>query len=282
MTVTIIGILAAMSFGALQMAREAARETATKSTIAKLNNVVMRRYESYATRRVPIRIPPGMLPRLAAEIRLAAIRDLMRMEMPERYNDIISDPTPLPYLPIGSNQLPEPALHRLYRDRYNNTPQNPDPTKSPAHAECLYMLISIGSPEAMEQFNQSEIADTDGYGGPEFVDGWGKPIYFLRWAPGCSLYSDIQPAEPINSHDPFDTRNVDSAGYKLIPLIFSFGRDGVANVNVGHRVNFFDSTTSLAPTSICGFGLYQNNGAPEPAGSTGAFGNITNHHIEQR
>ena len=29
-TVTIIGILAAMSFGALQMAREAARETATK------------------------------------------------------------------------------------------------------------------------------------------------------------------------------------------------------------------------------------------------------------
>ena len=46
------------------------------------------------------------------------------------------------------------------------------------------MIVSMGSPEAMEQFSQSEIGDTDHNGYPEFLDGWGKPIFFLRWAPG--------------------------------------------------------------------------------------------------
>ena len=75
-------------------------------------------------------------------------------------------------------------------------------------AEMLYMIVSMGSPEAMEQFNQSEIGDTDGNGWPEFLDGWGRPIFFLRWAPGFSPYSDIQTmADPIkHDHDPFDPR----------------------------------------------------------------------------
>ena len=58
-TITIIGILAAMTLGALQASRQAGREYATKATIAKLNNIIMQRYESYLTRRVPISTTAG-------------------------------------------------------------------------------------------------------------------------------------------------------------------------------------------------------------------------------
>lgn len=277
--VTIIGILASMAFGALQLARQSAHEHATKATIAKLNNIILRRLDSYKTRRVPIRIPPGTPPRQAAEIRLAALRDLMRMEMPERWNDVSDAPG---LLPIIGTPLEEPALFQLYRAKYSgpNQPKNPD---NLSHAKCLFMLVSLGSPEAMEQFHQSEIAVDPDDGWQYFVDGWGKPIYFLRWAPGCSLYSDIQLANPTTNHDPYDTRRVDAAGFHLVPLIYSFGREGNANVNVGSDVHFRDPNTSPnVPTTICGLSQYQANGEPDPAGSTGAMDNITNHHIEQR
>ncbi len=282
--VTIIGILSAMAFGALQMARETAREMATKATIAKLNNVIMRRYESYRTRRVPIRIPTVATPRQAAEIRLAAIRDLMRMEMPERWNDVSDAPGILPHLVVP---LSQPALHLLYQAKYTSTPN-----ENYSHAKCLFMIISMGSPEAMEQFHQSEIAtDTDGW--QYFVDGWGRPIYFLRWAPGWSPYSDIQFSDATNHHDPFDTRRVDDGGYALFPLIFSFGKDtnsaafvggGIfGNLNMGEDVHFPDSNNGyLLPDTICGSGPYVTIGEPDPTYGAGATGNITNHHIEQR
>ena len=53
-TITIIGILAGISLGAIRYARIATAEAKTKATIAKLNALVMQRYESYMTRRVPI------------------------------------------------------------------------------------------------------------------------------------------------------------------------------------------------------------------------------------
>ena len=108
--VVIIAILAAMVLGALQMARQAAREAATKATIAKLNNIIMQRYESYLTRRVPINTS-GMAPSVAATNRLAALRDLMRMEMPERWSDISDAPGVLP----NGSALAETSLHLLYR-----------------------------------------------------------------------------------------------------------------------------------------------------------------------
>jgi len=274
--VTVIGIMAAMTLGALQLARESSREQATKATIAKLNNIILRQYDSYKTRRVPIRIPPGTTPRQSAEIRLAAIRDLMRMEMPERWNDVSDAPGLLPHIGVP---LQEPALLQLYRAKYGGTnpPKNPD---NFSHAKCLFMIVSMGNPEAMEQFHQSEIAVDPEDGWQYFVDGWGKPIYFLRWAPGCSSYSDIQSGNAATDPDPFDTRRVDPAGFHLIPLIYSFGRSGADNVEVENDVHFRDPNTSPnVPTTICGLSQYQANGAPVASSATG---NIHNHRIEQR
>ena len=52
--ITIIALLAGVVLGALAKTREVARADATKATIAKLNDLVMRKYESYMTRRLPI------------------------------------------------------------------------------------------------------------------------------------------------------------------------------------------------------------------------------------
>ena len=53
-TVVIIGILAGMVMTGLMVARQSARVAATKVTITKLNNVIMKIWDSYKTRRVPI------------------------------------------------------------------------------------------------------------------------------------------------------------------------------------------------------------------------------------
>jgi hypothetical protein len=303
-TITIIGILSSMVYGALLLARESGREAATKATIAKLNTIIMRRYESYMTRRVPINTA-GLTPKQAAEIRLIAIRQLMRMEMPDRWSDIInpalsSDPNkpdPNGYVTIQdstktvSRTLARPALSRLYAQLYiqkvfGKTAPSPDYSC----AECLYMLVSMGSPEVMDQFNQSEIGDKDGDGMPEFLDGWDRPIMFLRCAPGFSASSDIQVANATDHHDPFDTRRVDSLAYHLIPLIFSAGPDGKYAINSEYHYQFVgdpfgtfgfpctDGSGSADPTRV---GL-PSDVSDEASVVSNCHDNITNHHIEAR
>ena len=140
----------------------------------------------------------------------------------------------------------------------------------------------------MEHFNQSEIGDTDGNGYPEFLDGWGRPIFFLRWAPGCSTnhttggvrdgYSDIQSGDPVKDHDPFDPRGVDTNAYNLIPLIYSNGAnpgDATHGINVvGPEYSFAGTNGNIFPDAN-----FQKIGSL--IGVT-SFGGITNHHIEAR
>ena len=205
----------------------------------------MKRYESYLTRRLPL--PPLYSPGGAgavtpldpadvARVRLAAVRDLMRMEMPDRVNDITDSPIQLPNCVDSNNNpvsLPRAALSQLYYNRLKNAPPTAGNGQDEGQAELLYMIISMGSPEDMEDFSPSEIGDTNQNGYPEFLDGWGNPIRFIRWAPGFSQqpgrtggginYSDIQIPDPVKYHDPFDVRNIEPAAYKLIPLIYSSG-----------------------------------------------------------
>ena len=72
-------------------------------------------------------------------------------------------------------------------------------------------------PRRAEQFTQAEIAvDSDGFS--YFIDGWQRPIAWIRWPVGCSMYlptgasnpnacSDIQSGNPTTDHDPFDPLN---------------------------------------------------------------------------
>jgi hypothetical protein len=206
----------------------------------------MERWESYATRRVGVTQPIGLSqadvatwsqPAAAKERRLLAIRDLMRMEMPDDRADVDNGP-----LTFGTGtlqwSLPEPALHTIYRRKTWTRTTIPD------CAKLLYWTISIGSPESMEQFDATEI-NFDSAGMPYFVDAWGNPILWLRTAPGyipnptvfaaqttLPASGTIQTGDYTNDHDPFDQtgNSLYEKDFRLVPLIWSWGpnqEDGI-------------------------------------------------------
>jgi hypothetical protein len=286
----VIGIMAGALMGGLQKASQMAREAHTKATIAKIHHFMTLRVESYKTRRIQAMQSDGVTPIMlaslgstsgglatAATIRLNAIRDLMRMEMPERFNDI-NDP-PFPY---SWGKIPQPALSALYQQRY----QAKQPLPTNEQAKCLYLTIMTGNSEAREQFNTSEIGDVDGDGWPEFLDGWGRPIAWLRWAPGISSstggISDIQSGNATTDHDPFDPRNVDANAPQLIPLIYS-AAGNKSNGGDDYGLKPYPSYTT--PPATFSSDSYHFNGNPSQDTTIGTLVGaipIHNHHIESK
>jgi hypothetical protein len=214
--------------------------------------------------------------RVVADVRLLAVRELMKYEMPDRWSDVIADTVTSkpPSTPLNSFAGPKvlsarPALSQNYLRRYRSLKPSATATEITLNqgAECLYMTVmqATGDGEARTLFSKQDIDDTDGDGAPEFIDGWGQPITWLRWAPG--FISDLQPRDPVTGlpladadHDPVDIYRRDQAGtthevsmftsdvnselqliqtrnnnnlsaYRLTPLIFSRGADGESGIN---------------------------------------------------
>lgn len=196
-TVSIIAIMASMVLVALWSAQETARVQKTRALIAKLDNIIRDRYESYRTRRAPIAFTTATLLGDRSKMRLDVIRDLMRMEMPDRWSDVYDAPAaPLP--PRDGSVIARPALNQAYYRKYISIAGTTWPPTLPnifqnQNAECLYMIVMEAvsqEGDAREVFRPDSVADTDGDGFPEFVDAWGMPIQFLRWAPG--FQSELQ------------------------------------------------------------------------------------------
>jgi prepilin-type N-terminal cleavage/methylation domain-containing protein len=248
-TLMVLTIMASLMLFAVGSAQRAAREAKTRSMVVRLHTLLMERWDSYATRRVPLRIPPGMrmLPSPwdvgasdAATARLSALRLTMQMEMPDRWSEIFefhnatSPNNPLiryatywSQLTAYKNGVPplEPtALSRAYYRRYLQVANHPQLERYQG-AECLYLIVTMatGDGTALEQFSDSEIGDIDGDGAPEFLDGWGQPISFIRWPAG--FVSDIQTGDAEKDHDPYDLFRIHENAYRLVPLIYSGGAD---------------------------------------------------------
>ena len=124
--------------------------------------------------------------------------------------------------------------------------------------ELLYLMVTNGDPEARSLFTDREIGDVNGNGLFEFLDGWGHPIYWMRWAPGLPN-NDRQSCELIGydddgdgNYDRFEAAYPDPMNpmgerveywqcdnvtnypaYMLVPIIFSMGGDGENGVNAG-------------------------------------------------
>ena len=91
LVIGMMAILAGAVGMALAEAMEQGREQRTQAQVARIHGLLMMKYDSYRTR--SIRFPSGYFPVNAnaivrARARLAAIREIMRMEMPERPLDI--------------------------------------------------------------------------------------------------------------------------------------------------------------------------------------------------
>ncbi len=261
-TISILTTLAAMFLGASNAAMESARSARTKTTINKIHTLLMERWGSYTTRRVDVdttamTAPPPTGQQMAG-IRLSALRLLMQLEIPDRWSDIIGGPV-VDNMPVTITSAPTdrtlsgyaasivyPSLAKSYLRRYSAL--NPSASSATIEdnqgAECLYMIIMLatGDGEARTLFSRQDIGDTDGDGALEFLDGWGRPIHFLRWPAGFVNDSDLMSGDASADHDPFDffRRDVEpdspvdsppwlrdaNPAFRLVPLVYSGGPDG--------------------------------------------------------
>jgi prepilin-type N-terminal cleavage/methylation domain-containing protein len=98
----VLGILAGMVTAALASVKESARASKTRGIIAAIDEVLQAKWEEYRVRPFSVVVPnpftadptisPELRPVESARVRLLMVRDLMRMELPDRQSDILTDP----------------------------------------------------------------------------------------------------------------------------------------------------------------------------------------------
>lgn len=283
-SLVLVSILSGMILTAVRGVTNTARQSRTRSIIAIIDSVIQEQYESYKYRPLPVVIPDTshlpvdnettfgyeVMPSEGARVRLNMIRDLQRMELPDRATDIV-----LPSGQINQAAVISAAVspivrraNRMVRDE-NKTERRPAnvawaaPAKLEQYqrrlsarttvnqendsAECLYMIMAtsfIGGVPAISLIPASNIGDTDnngeGDGLPEILDGWGRPIGFVRWPVGYqSSFNEESQVRAIP--DDFDLMKSDfgwlvseqTAGvpdianpWSVRPLVISAGSDG--------------------------------------------------------
>ncbi|RIK79545.1 MAG: hypothetical protein DCC67_10405 [Planctomycetota bacterium] len=325
-TMVIIALIAAAIMGTASAAIEHGRRSHTQQLITRIHTLLMERWASYESRRVeidprlvqqinvsfPETTPAGRQLRgqAMADLRLLGLRELIRYEMPDRFVDFGSfGSSPSLHTPYVLES--PPALAQMYFRRVAQAGANIDNQD----AECLYMVVMFATAdgEARTLFSSKDIADTDEDGLPEFIDGWGKSIGWVRWAPG--FVSDLQPLDPTTGlhsgeadHDPFDVYRRDQQGvinppatqfpkdvaahiqsirqrnnsdlvsaYRLTPLVYSDGPDGESGIYRVPTGNFVEQVPALDPYAIRPQAQYQYGTIAFPEL---AKDNIHNHLIE--
>ena len=285
--ISIIVILASLTMVAMRGAQQDVLESKTRSTIANIHEVLASKWEGYLSRPLPLKLPTvafqadpttgqrALSAREMARLRLSAIRDLMRMEMPDRVTDL-RGPTPLvarifegtanmTSFPIS---VAAPATLRRINEIIT-----PSIASTNLNAELLYFLVSSTSYQnssALELFRPSEIGDTDSDNMLEFIDAWGKPIQWIRWPAGLEggaspfdlddpFVSNVvgsetskDPLDPLSSDLYFDRdfqpKNVLlRPGAGLFPLVYSLGPDGLSGVREEFGAAFSMPTGSASP-----------------------------------
>jgi prepilin-type N-terminal cleavage/methylation domain-containing protein len=291
-TLTIVGIMAAAALFAMTAATDTAKAAKSRATITRLNSLLMQRWQSYRTRRVPLLASTrGRQRNQISKLQLAGLRELMLIELPDRWDDVNYTPQAIQRTALAQAYL------RRYLNNINPTTGSPkQPTPRYQGAECLYLIISMatGDGESMEQFSDGDVGDVDQDGALEFIDSWGNPIGFLRWPAG--FLSDLQPlaqavgevGDTQEDHDPFDPFHRDPQAYRLVPLVYSAGPDEAYGMTAGGEVTFtyggipnpylFVATDPISGEEV-------RRGAPRvdpDDGTQGWIDNIHNHLIGQK
>jgi prepilin-type N-terminal cleavage/methylation domain-containing protein len=262
-TLIVMVILASLTLGGLATSRSSARAAKTTSTIRKISELVLPYYELYETRRPRLPSAPGLSRADTTNLRRIAIRRLMTMELPERSRDVLDVIAGPSGTSIGVTLSEVTPVARRYmaimQPALSQKPPNFnletvfDPISSSDFLHMIVMRGPIADPDIVMHFRTDEIADTNGNGLPEFIDGWGEPIFFKRWPVG--FRSAAQPIDGLGS-------SVDEAfsdtGHRLVPLIFSGGMDRSPDIEAATAARY--STCNFNPFAFLEPG-YNNNQA---------------------
>jgi prepilin-type N-terminal cleavage/methylation domain-containing protein len=241
-TIAIIAILSSLSLAGLAVARQGVKADRTETTIRKIHEALMPHYEQFANRSLPapnfsLSGQPTLTSIVNKGIGLVAKRRMMTLELPDGWPDLLQATDD------SSSAVPQwtPTTYqsgisrRFFQVSQAFTPaQITGFGQTYGDSECLWMSVmqaGYADPSIIGHFREGEFGDRDGDGQREFIDGWGRPIRFLRWAP--ALVSRYQPAPGTGTtaHDAFDLANVDPyAQATLFPLIYSMGPDGQSDI----------------------------------------------------
>lgn len=204
--IVILGILGALTIGALGNASGRGKADTTRNIVGMLSGAVLEQYENYEDLAALRATTPAAV---------IALRMRIREEMPDSWADV----APSTNVPTASY-----AASRAYA-AYKASGA---PSAAYGGAECLYMIITQSGmfPDFLSNTPSKFVGDIDNDGAFEFWDGWGRPISFIRWAPGA-MPTDRQDAGKY--HDPLDPYNTDATAYALVPLIYSPGKDESLN-----------------------------------------------------
>lgn len=301
-SITIVSLLASVVLFGMSGVTQSAREQRTRAQIAKLHEILVEAWESIEEFQTsPPQAPPAWWMSLgAAEIqtrnwpmmdRLRKLRTIARMELPDRFTDVISpnwisNNTSSPWSwYFDPNPLTAPSSATPGARYYVNfiaSHQLPGKNWGDQHAsaECLYMIVSrleAGGASALESISPRDIGDTDRDGLPEILDGWRRPIRFIRWPAGflspsplnaATIYKNASPMQG-GGYDSFDHFGVDASangarGFFIFPLIFSAGPDGEYDLSVDTQGN---PLTYSAPANGNNNDPYvqMSSGASDPA-----------------
>jgi len=271
--ISIIGMLASISLGALYAAKEAARKAKTQSTITKIDRIIQEKYSELPARRLIValnikgaitKLPPTR--NVIAELgkaRVGQLRWLAKSEMPDHATDVslpgvasgpdMFDPAYIDQQELivsasDTVQFIDPATGAastvtdtwsMYAERTATAKrlyrQCLDMTAENDNAELLYMIVSLDV-EDREQFQANETGDIDGDGKKEFLDAWGNPIKWLRWPVKYPGLAASTAKKAVWDHDILDVRKNDPGAYWTKPLIWSNGPDGKSGLTISTAV----------------------------------------------
>ena len=178
LVIAIIGVLTSMSLLVLADAANSAKVSRAKVQIRKINDLVMDRWESFETRSIPFKLDSGVNqalldPRNVSRVKLYAKRELMRLELPDRYTDILAPYNLTKITNTASIDVDVPldngtnvtisvginSLNRFYQDQLSGRQSN-----QYQGAECLYLILLSIQDEygnGLDAFSDDEIGDVD-------------------------------------------------------------------------------------------------------------------------
>jgi prepilin-type N-terminal cleavage/methylation domain-containing protein len=251
----IISLLSAAILVALTELQATSKVRRCQQQIEKINQLIVHRWDELLHKPLPrfsYTLTASGLEARQRELNLkllTARRELLRLELPERFDDFLIPPAFFDRFPPTTN---------TFNDRLKQV-NIVEARKLHQGAECLYLILSVmqdRDSSALDFFFPSEIGDTDNDGMLEILDGFNQPIGFLRWAPGYSYqlgidpirtqsrFSDIQDRNPVDSPDATDMGSLDDRldssnptdhPFNLFPLIMSKGRDGKFGMYFGNQ-----------------------------------------------
>lgn len=244
--VSIIGMLTAMTVVVMRGIADQAQEEATVATIRKINGLLEARVEAfdrafdqqgsfqqrYVTATDAI-LAEKRIFGVRPEVKLILAKKIaFRHNFPQRHEDLLklgfaaNGVTPVSdfvgdalktagrVIDRNGNQIADAVDATADSGASNVHSADAQVNDETVSSELLYwFLVKSGnfgsSSVAADTFSALEIADTDGDGLLEFIDGWGNPLRFYRWPTRMIDYDAPHPFQPIldpSIADATDTR----------------------------------------------------------------------------